>query len=158
MIFPLSQLQSRRHRSSRGFVTLYAAIVIVMLSSLAFAIGAVGLRQYQIVATGAISQTAQYFAESGMECALYARLNAFFDPAAPNITCVGTTISVTSTAPQYLYFPGGGCARIQFTATEITSRGYDRGTSATGCPGSGARVERGYIERQLQGALQAMNP
>lgn len=156
VLFHSTTKQGMHSCHTRGFVTLYAMLIILALSSLAFTIGAIGLKQYQVVATGSNSQRAQYYAESGIECALYARLDRHINGNGSGITCAGESInSAIVGTPQYVFFPGGGCAVITFTATEITSLGYDRGQAPADCPSAGAQVERGYIERKLQSAIRA---
>ncbi len=132
-------------------MTLYAILVILALSGLVLAIGAVGIRQYQLITIGANSQKAQYYAESAFECAVFARIDRY-NGGPDVIECAGNPINSAILGVQYIFFPGGGCATVEYTPTSIIARAYDRGVPPS-CPGSGASVERGYEEVKLQSQI-----
>lgn len=133
--------------TDRGFVTFYAMAVIVAMVAIATSIGVIGTAEFQISATGLLAQRAQYYAESAIECGMYAVIAEQKSGAQEYISCAGETVDSRETDPQRLFFGGGGCALLTLESDRIVAKGYDQGNRDTGqCP-TGARVEQTFSVR-----------
>ena len=91
--------------SKKGFILLYAILIMSILITLAVSITNITIKERQLSRYGEESLSAFFAAESGMECALYWDLkqeeSSFrYDPTEPagrSITCNGQTFQVGTT-------------------------------------------------------------
>ena len=130
-----------------GFVTLYATAVVVAMVTIATSLGVVGGIESRISTTGTLSQRAQYYAESAIECGMYAVVADIQAGARQYTSCGGNTVDSRETDIQTLFFEGGGCARLTIASDRIHAHGYDQGNATSGqCP-TGARVQQSFSVR-----------
>ena len=129
----------------KGFVILYALIVMSILLMLTISITNINVREYQLSQYGSESLSSYYAAESGLECALYWDLkeekSAFrydaTEPTGRDIYCMGNTYRVGDDSADPVYTlnidlsSSGIGANVEVVVdktggkTDIVSRGYN---------------------------------
>ncbi|MCK5027699.1 MAG: VWA domain-containing protein [Candidatus Pacebacteria bacterium] len=140
----------------KGFVLLYALVLVSVLLTLVFGISNINIREYQLLHYGDESLISFYAAESGLECALYwdikeeksaFRIDPVEDPTGVGreISCAGNifTVGIDPETTLQINLPdsdGNAMVVIDKTGggTDIVSRGYN-----TDDPNNKYAVERG---------------
>ncbi len=146
-------------KRNKGFVLLFAIVLVSIVLSLTIGISNVVFKEAQLTVSGTEANNAFFAADVGAECALYLDKDSFSpfvnsNPPFP-LDCAGVSFyNPSSSFPDFgftvfgLNPDGQGCANVTVTkdvpfpgGTEIVSKGYNRSADSS-CSSGSNRVER----------------